>query len=106
MNLGMADVLKKIKQTEREAARNLASAKEESVKIVSDARKIASEMITKASDDSVKSTQKTLDNAREEANTAAEKVFKEGAKDVAAITSSAEKNQSKAVDLILKNMSA
>ena len=91
MNLGMADVLKKIKQTEREAARNLVSAKEESAKIVSDARKKASEMITKASDDSVSSTQKTLDNAREEANAAAEKVFKEGAKDVSAITSSAEK---------------
>ena len=48
-------------------------------------------MITKASDDSVSSTQKTLDNAREEANAAAEKVFKAGAKDVSAITSSAEK---------------
>ena len=39
MTLTMADVLRKIKQTEREAARQLSQAKEEASKIVSDARK-------------------------------------------------------------------
>ena len=57
MTLTMADVLRKIKQTEREAARKLSDAKEEASKIVSDARKKSSELVSKASDDSIANTQ-------------------------------------------------
>jgi len=72
----MADVLKKIKQTEREAARQLSEAKEEASKIVSDARKKSTELVSKASDDSVANTQTILDAARDEASKSAEKCTK------------------------------
>ena len=52
MNLTMADVLRKIKQTEREAARKLSAAKDEASKIVLNARKKSTELVSKASDDS------------------------------------------------------
>ena len=74
----MADVLRKIKQTEREAARKLSEAKDEASKIVSDARKKSSEIVAKASDDSVSNTQSVLDGARQEASKSADKVHKEG----------------------------
>ena len=77
MTLTMADVLRKIKQTEREAARQLSAAKDEASKIVSDARKKSAEIISQASDDSVSNTQSILDSAREDAAKSAEKVHKE-----------------------------
>ena len=80
MTLTMADVLRKIKQTEREAARKLSDAKEEASKIVSDARKKSSELVSKASDDSISNTQATLDAAKDEASKSAEKVHNEGCK--------------------------
>ena len=52
------------------------------------------------------STQATLDGAREEASKSADKVLKDGSKSVDAISTTAEKNQSKAVDHILKTMSS
>ena len=43
MKLSMAEVLRKIKQTERDAARQLSAAKDDANKIVSDARKKSTE---------------------------------------------------------------
>jgi vacuolar-type H+-ATPase subunit H len=63
-------------------------------------------LVSKASDDSVSSTQATLDAARDEASKSADKVLKEGSKSVDTISATAEKNQSKAVDHILKTMSS
>ena len=58
------------------------------------------------SDDSVSNTQATLDEARSKASKAAEKVISEGSSAVDLIKSTAEKNQSKAVDHLLKTMSS
>ena len=70
----MSDVLRKIKQTEREAAKQLADAQSEASKILSDARKKSSEIVTSAAEDSVSSTQAKLDSAREGADKEASKV--------------------------------
>ena len=51
-------------------------------------------------------TQATLDSAREEASKSADKVLKEGSKTVDSISATANKNESKAVDYILKTMSS
>ena len=56
----MSDVLRKIKQTERKAAKQLADAQEEAAKIVSEARKKSGEIISSAADESVANTQSTL----------------------------------------------
>jgi vacuolar-type H+-ATPase subunit H len=64
------------------------------------------ELVNKSADDSVTNTQSTLDEARSKASKAAEKVIQDGSTAVDSIASAAGKNQSKAVDHLLKTMSS
>ena len=106
INLGMSDVLRKIKQTERDAAKQLANAQEEASKIISEARKNSTELVSSAADESVSNTQLTLDSARGKADKEAQKVHKKGLKAVESIELSASKNLDKAVKSILDSMTS
>jgi len=104
--LGMSDVLRKIKQTEREASKQLADAQEEASKIMADARKKSSELVSNAADESVSNTQMILESARGEADKEAKKVQKKGLKEVDSIESNASKNLDKAVKSIIDTMTS
>jgi vacuolar-type H+-ATPase subunit H len=66
--LGMADVLRKIKQAEQDAEKQLANAQAEVSKIAAEARRQSVQIIADATDGSVADTQATLDAARAQAN--------------------------------------
>jgi vacuolar-type H+-ATPase subunit H len=66
--LGMADVLRKIKQAEQDAEKQLADAQAEVGKIAAEARRQSVQLVADATDGSVSDTQATLDAARAKAN--------------------------------------
>ena len=76
----MADVLRKIKQAEQDAEKQLADAQAEVGKIAAEARRQSVQLVADATDGSVSETQATLDAARAKANKEAEGVAKEGQK--------------------------
>jgi V/A-type H+-transporting ATPase subunit G/H len=102
--MGMAEVLRSIKDAEQAAEKRLSNAQDESSKIMSDARRKASELITEATDDSVMNTQSVLDKSRKAANKDADKVKSKGAKGVESIESSANGQQGDAVQLIVDSL--
>lgn len=104
--LGMADVLRKIKQAEQDAEKQLANAQAEVSKIAADARRQSVQLITEATDGSVADTQSTLDAARAGANKEAEGVAKDGQKVVDAIESSAAGRKDKAVAHLLDTVNS
>ena len=64
----MADVLRKIKQAEQDAEKQLADAQAEVGKIAAEARRQSVQLVADATDGSVAETQATLDAARAKAN--------------------------------------
>ena len=60
----MADVLRKIKQAEQDAEKQLADAQAEVGKIAAEARRQSVQLVADATDGSVSETQATLDAAR------------------------------------------
>ena len=104
--LGMADVLRKIKQAEQDAEKQLADAQAEVGKIAAEARRQSVQLIADATDGSVSDTQATLDAARAKANKEAEGVAKEGQKVVDAIESSAADRKDKAVAHLLEKVNS
>lgn len=104
--LGMADVLRKIKQAEQDAEKQLANAQAEVSKIAADARRQSVQLIADATEGSVADTQATLDAARNKANKEAESVAKDGQKIVDAISSSAAERKDKAVAHLLNTVNS
>jgi ATP synthase H subunit len=104
--LGMADVLRKIKQAEQDAEKQLADAQAEVGKIAAEARRQSVQLVADATDGSVSDTQATLDAARAKANKEAEGVAKEGQKVVDAIESSAADRKDKAVAHLLEKVNS
>jgi len=102
--MGMAEVLRSIKDAEQAAEKRLSDAHDESSKIMADARRKASELIIEAADDSVKNTQLVMDKSRKAANKDADKVKAKGAKGVKTIESSANGYQGDAVQLIVDSL--
>jgi ATP synthase H subunit len=102
----MADVLRKIKQAEQEAEKQLADAQAEVGKIAAEARRQSVQLVADATDGSVSDTQATLDAARAKANKEAEGVAKEGQKVVDAIESSAADRKDKAVAHLLEKVNS
>ena len=102
----MADVLRKIKQAEQDAEKQLADAQAEVGKIAAEARRQSVQLVADATDGSVSETQATLDAARAKANKEAEGVAKEGQKVVAAIESSAADRKDKAVAHLLEKVNS
>ena len=102
----MADVLRKIKQAEQDAEKQLANAQAEVGKIAAEARRQSVQLVADATDGSVSDTQATLDAARAKANKEAEGVAKEGQKVVDAIESSAADRKDKAVAHLLEKVNS
>jgi ATP synthase H subunit len=102
----MADVLRKIKQAEQDAEKQLADAQAEVGKIAAEARRQSVQLVADATDGSVSDTQATLDAARAKANKEAEGVAKEGQKVVDAIESSAADRKDKAVAHLLEKVNS
>ena len=102
----MADVLRKIKQAEQDAEKQLAYAQAEVGKIAAEARRQSVQLVADATDGSVSDTQATLDAARAKANKEAEGVAKEGQKVVDAIESSAADRKDKAVAHLLEKVNS
>ena len=102
----MADVLRKIKQAEQDAEKQLADAQAEVGKIAAEARRQSVQLVADATDGSVSDTQATLDAARAKANKEAEGVAKEGQKVVDAIESSAADRKDKAVAHLLERVNS
>ena len=102
----MADVLRKIKQAEQDAEKQLADAQAEVGKIAAEARRQSVQLVADATDGSVSDTQATLDAARAKANKEAEGVAKEGQKVVDAIESSAADRKDKAVAHLLDKVNS
>ena len=102
----MADVLRKIKQAEQDAEKQLADAQAEVGKIAAEARRQSVQLVADATDGSVTDTQATLDAARAKANKEAEGVAKEGQKVVDAIESSAADRKDKAVAHLLEKVNS
>jgi ATP synthase H subunit len=102
----MADVLRKIKQAEQDAEKQLADAQAEVGKIAAEARRQSVQLVADATDGSVSDTQATLDAARAKANKEAEGVAKEGQKVVDAIESSAAERKDKAVAHLLEKVNS
>jgi len=102
----MADVLRKIKQAEQDAEKQLADAQAEVGKIAAEARRQSVQLVADATDGSVSDTQATLDAARAKANKEAEGVAKEGQKVVEAIESSAADRKDKAVAHLLEKVNS
>ena len=102
----MADVLRKIKQAEQDAEKQLADAQAEVGKIAAEARRQSVQLVADATDGSVSDTQAILDAARAKANKEAEGVAKEGQKVVDAIESSAADRKDKAVAHLLEKVNS
>ena len=102
----MADVLRKIKQADQDAEKQLADAQAEVGKIAAEARRQSVQLVADATDGSVSDTQATLDAARAKANKEAEGVAKEGQKVVDAIESSAADRKDKAVAHLLEKVNS
>ena len=102
----MADVLRKIKQAEQDAEKQLADAQAEVGKIAAEARRQSVQLVADATDGSVSDTQAILDAARAKANKEAEGVAKEGQKVVDAIESSAADLKDKAVAHLLEKVNS
>ena len=102
----MADVLRKIKQAEQDAEKQLADAQAEVGKIAAEARRQSVQLVADATDGSVSEPQATLDAARAKANKEAEGVAKEGQKVVDAIESSAADRKDKAVAHLLEKVNS
>ena len=102
----MADVLRKIKQAEQDAEKQLADAQAEVNKIAAEARRQSVQLIADATDGSVADTQATLDAARNKANKEAEGVAKDRQKIVDAISSAAADRKDKAVAHLLDTVNS
>ena len=102
--MGMAEVLRSIKNAEQDAEKRLSDAQDETSKIMADARRNASELITEATEDSVNNTKSTMDKARKAANKDADNVKSEGAKGIESISSTANGRKGDAVQLIIDSL--
>jgi V/A-type H+-transporting ATPase subunit G/H len=102
--MGMKEVLKSIKAAEEAADEKISSSSDEAVKVLQNARITASEIVQSANEDSLISTQETLENARSSAGDDASKVKSEGEKSVESIRSVAEQRRSEAAKLVLDSL--
>ena len=80
--MGKEDILKAIKNAEENAAKTLANAEVKAASILSDARVKATELIQEKQENINSNSRKMIDDARATAQTEADKVTKQGDKEI------------------------
>ena len=99
--MGREEVLRAIRDAEKEAKITVANAESQASEIISKARLAATEIIQAGRSDSEESTQNMISEARQAAEGEAKKVSKEGASSIDSIQQSSEGKRKEAVDTVL-----
>ena len=99
--MGREEVLRAIRQAEREAEKTIADAEAEASEIISKARLKATEIIQSGKSDSEASSQDLISEARSAAEGEAAKVSKKGDSAIGSIHDSGEGSREKAVKAVM-----
>ncbi|MAT49174.1 MAG: hypothetical protein CMA27_05025 [Euryarchaeota archaeon] len=99
--MGKEEILKAIKNAEKNAAKTLADAETKASSILSDARVKATELIQEQQEAINVNSRSTISDAKSKAQTEADKVIKQGDKEILEITEKGAKQRKKAIDSVI-----